>query len=551
MTFSRAGDGWQQTSPVSFPLEPQIMDALLVRILEMRVMQTVLDHTPEAPDKIEMELTDQSPSFSILLTGGETVDFLLGRTLLANNAYILNKHSNEIVVVNNTLQQAFIGRPETVYWKRKIQGPKELQIKQIVIQPDQGNSFILRKDQGDWYVGEAGNDPADPNVVEGIFAAVRQIELKPVAVNADASAALLKNRYTISFEYPDAADTKPFAVFIGSPSPTHPDLIRSSISSNNISKNIILDLNKKTVKNIVVNSTQTKDARLFHGFAVSDLLAIELDSKKTGSLAFKRDPLTDQITFSAFDKKADHDFQVDQLTAAGWVKQILSLKARGYLADIKTGSKPIYSIKLQTSSMFATEQAVAFYRVDLGDYEPKWISSGAGGVGVEIDDALVAVKGASNTAYILPNSAQALLEVTPLEFREHFLFNLDRNDLDRITIERNGYDPIVFIKTQSDWQREGVSRFNRLALHKLIATTSPMIAGEWLDAETPEQFAANLIIRLGRTGGEKQIVLKVNTRNNHAICSVRPGVFELTDSFRNAINAIYSGKPKTNNNVGL
>jgi hypothetical protein len=202
--LARTGHDWRLVEPVSAAAETWSVDALVRRLAD-------LTSRGESPTSLADAGLDQ-PAFIVeIATGQRTHKINIGRRMVAGGTLFIQREGDRrpIIVGDDLYEQ--LEKPYAAYRQTKLVAASSGDIRQISIQPEEGEKLTLARGDEGWRITQPQEMPAETSEVTNLVFALTGLNATEFVKEADVPAVLhpAKNaRMTIWFST-SAPSTQP------------------------------------------------------------------------------------------------------------------------------------------------------------------------------------------------------------------------------------------------------------------------------------------------------------------------------------------------------
>ncbi|MEO0587822.1 MAG: DUF4340 domain-containing protein, partial [Planctomycetota bacterium] len=499
ITRDANGDGWRQSEPIAFPLQPFLVDDLLAAAAELEVAESFEPGTQDNPALADIGLDPPDASVTV-----DDATVHLGRQTLGGRAYAQLDGSTEVALVADRLHKFVANTPISDLRQRTLNPPAAGSLESIAItvnEPPVERTTRLTKQDADWSVGESvttdgtrvelGVDRADRQAAADL---VRQLGFLRIGGFIDDAGSLadygldeFKDQFTLveaqpvlteaDTEGPAAADA--FILRIGNPADFAGTLRYAAVSYDTAAgamdaqpHHVVFTLQEADIAPLRKSIDDFRSRSLFELDPVS-VTAVT----RTGTLAEPVTILKDGGAF-AFAPVGDTPapaFGADAQTATEWFTAIAGLTNDAFAPRPPADATPAMTLEITST---VTPGVAATMRV----YET-----------TDEQDAdaptFLAVVDDESAARVLTAEQVDQLTTSTLDLRNRDVLDLRPSDIATLSVAGPGWAPLTVTRTDEGWTAEDGSALNIEAIDRLVASLATLRVTGWIPATDTAAWA--------------------------------------------------------------
>ena len=534
VVLERKGQDWRETEPVLFPVDGYHVTDIARAALSLAYVQQFEPGAAGTPGLGDIGLKPAKATVTLSGKAGE-VTLQVGQASIGGHGYVSVKGDSKVYVVSDNLQQAVLEQSDHDWRTRSLSAPKASEADAVVIQ--HGSETIhLAKHDGDWYLGQNGDQRASAKAVGALLDAVRGMSIDKFVADKPKDMSMFGLKHpdlVVTIRKPvvtdDAAATqksptkpkeKTYTLRFGAPASMKGDKYFATYSDSSSSSSVVFTVSESDRKGVDKSANDLRDPRVMTSKADQvQELTIERDGKQTIHLV-KSD---NAFSFA----KPKPDFDLDYQAGHQLIKDLTSLKASGYTANFKPEAKPVATLRVQPTGVSRGEKIRIYKDAKSGGY--------------------LSVRNDEPVAYHLTAKDAAPIFEPRLALRDKNVINLAAKDIAGLSLRRDDGVRFVFSRqaaaasqpagAAAGWKLQGHAQCDAAAIKGLLEQLHPLRIETWLaSAVKPGKGWIQLTVT-PRKGPAK--VLHVDPDNRHAVISGIDTGFVITPDTLNQLEAEY------------
>ncbi|QDU70859.1 DUF4340 domain-containing protein [Mucisphaera calidilacus] len=509
--IERQGDGWQQTQPVTFPMQTFAVDRVCRELFELRLFERLDPGNDGAPTH-EVARLAEPRALLRLHTADTTYQAALGRRLPGDQAYLqLNDH-DDILVVDDDLHLAILDEGVNNWRATTLAAPTLAQTESLQIIPADSEPITLHNLGERWSLDEAGIQRADQDAVRDAVAALSRLRIEDFKADRPEDLArygLDRPDLIVTSHRTAEDDTQPLpplTLFVGGAADMETTQRFAAITRGDQPIDVVFTLRESDLTSLRPAVDDLRDKQVL-AVEPADINAIRVQNRNT---AFGLLRGADGVyRFGA----PDPGYRVDRIVATDTTQQLARLEALGF-ATLDRVKAEIGSLEV---SITGEEQPLRIRvcepTVTEEDSEPRWLL----------------IREPEPFGYLVdPAQLEALL-AGPLAFKDRTLLALEREQITQIEMRLPGRVLIDLLsgEQQGTWTVNDEPADTQ-RINPLIDTLAGLRAAHWLTKD--EQPTPRL------TGDLSTLTVWAGQENQHAArllidAPTNAGTFEGDDAW--------------------
>ncbi|MEM6331814.1 MAG: DUF4340 domain-containing protein [Planctomycetota bacterium] len=527
-------DGWRQTEPIDFALQPFRVDDLINAAAALDIAESFTPGTQGKPALGEIGLDPPDATVTI-----DDATVLLGRQTLGGRAYAMLEGADQASLVPDRLHKLVASTSIRDMRQRTLDPPAAGSLQHIAItvtEPPSQRITSLRKQDADWNVGESvttddtrvelGTDRADRQAAADL---VRQLGFLRIGGFIDDAGSLadygldeFKDQFMLVEARPlalaqqteddetKAPDT--FILRIGNPADFAGTLRYATVYRGTAEpgldaqeQHVVFTLEEADIAPLRKSIDDFRSRSLF------ELDPVSITSvTRTGTLAEPVTVLKDGGVF-AFADVGDTpapSFGADAQTATEWFTAIAGLTNETFAPLPPDDATPALTFEIAATVTPGIAATMRIYETS-GDQDAD-------------TPALLAVVDNESAARVLTAEQVDQLTTSTLDLRNRDILDLHPADIATVSITGPGWAPLTATRIEDGWAADDGSSLNAEAIDRLVASLATLRVTGWTPATDTASWATATVALGMATPEAEPVTLAFDTASGLATLNADP-----------------------------
>lgn len=530
VVLKKSGEEWTQVRPVRFALNSWTTQSVVDAALGLRYLERFQPGEDGAPTLADLGL--ESPRVTVTLGSGDDAPTLhLGKRSLAGHGYLTRPGDDHVYVVNDDLHDQLLDAKVEAWRKKTLASPSADRAQRVTIARPSGEVTLVKQD-GRWFLDEAGMERASASAVSELLSAVSTMRIEEFVADAPQDPGLFgldSPRIVFTVQAPELAAepaaTQPaepaaqtYTLRIGGPADLKNEAYFATWSTGDEPSPVVFTVPGPSVEKLTQPVDELREPRLLTADA-QEVRELRVTRPDEPDLHLVRD--TDRgFTFG----DSDPGYGVDYDAATDFIANLTATEATGYRANFTPSGEPIAVAELTLRGAGLTE-TLRVYPAEAGE-------------------GYLAVRGDEPVAYRVAADELAPLFAGRLALRDKELLHLPAGQIAQLTLERADGATFTFVRDAAatqpaagHWSLQGEATMEQAALEGLLNALAPLRVERWL-AETVELPGSWATLTIEPVEGSPR-VLRVDPETGRAVMSDVETGFVLPQAFVDRLRAEY------------
>jgi hypothetical protein len=517
-TLERRADGWQQTQPTRFPVQPFLVEDLLTAATGLEVVESLTPGGDDQPTLAELGL---DPPIATMTLNDTTLR--LGRTTVGGRGYAMLDGAETAVVVDDALHAFVADRSINDLRQKSLDAPSAGGVERIEIEwrrndptasgGDDRTTVALRKVDGDWYLGQGTADRADRSAVTDLvreLAATRvdgfiedDGDLASFGLEAPRETyALVEPAPPVSDDAATPAGPRRSTLRVGNTADFAGELRYATWTTGDTPSRLVFSLRDESLDDLRRTPDDFRDPALFT-LEPASVASVAVTGPAAKAMTIHKD--RSAYAFAETGGVAPPSYGVDSQDASDWLDALLGLTSASFAALPADTDEPGVVIELTTTGDDRVV-AVRLYDRDAaaGDPEPRgWL----------------AVVGEESAARALTDEQVDRVLLEPLALRNRDVIDVRPADVSAVELDGPGWAELRLTRTDDGWAAAGEeASIDQAAAGRLVGALSTLRAEAWVEPDDTQWRAmtATATLEVGGADAAARRVLRFDPQTGLA-----------------------------------